>query len=108
MSLDDKVLPLNKLMSAMTSQLIWYSIDDLYRLYPTIEPRGWTADDLVIWIDQDIISGKYTEGDPKSVRVEKESFEAFLEYHTNFLNRRVERVEQGLEKLKNIKPQKNS
>lgn len=81
-------------------KLVYYSIDELYDLYPTIVPRGWTDETFATWIDQDLVSGIYEDDDLKTVRVEKESFEAFLEYHTAFILRRVERVEEGLKNLK--------
>ena len=102
MNKDNNIVSLqNKQTPKMTPEkLIYYSIDELYDLYPTIIPRGWTDETFATWIDQDLLSGIYEDDDLKTVRIEKESFEAFLKYHTSFLVRRVERVEEGLKNLK--------
>ncbi|MBD3637188.1 MAG: hypothetical protein HUJ25_07555 [Crocinitomicaceae bacterium] len=103
MRLEDKTLHLNKFGKPnMSKKLTYYSIDDLYRLYPGTEERGWTKHDLLLWIQQDIISGKYVDENPSTVEVEKESFEAFLDYHTQFLKRRAERVVEGLHGLQKV------
>ena len=83
-----------------SEKLIYYSVDELNNLYPTIIPRGWTKERFALWINQDLLSGIYEDDDLSTVRVEKESFEAFLEYHTMFIKRRVERVQEGLKNLK--------
>ena len=85
-----------------SQKLIYYSVDDLYRLYPTVETRGWTAYDFEIWINQDIISGKVSGKKPKLVEIEKESFELFLKYHTTFLKWRTEQVKKGLSSFEKL------
>ncbi len=81
-------------------KLIYYSIDELYNLYPTIISRGWTNETFATWIDQDVLSGIYEDDDLNTVKVEKESFEDFLNYHTTFIKKRVKRVQKGFENLK--------
>lgn len=79
---------------------IFYTVEELYEKYPAIKKRCWDNDDFGVWIDQDIIIGRRREDNPTIVEVEKESVEAFLEYHTNHILNRNKRVEAGLENLK--------
>ena len=95
-------LPNTEAQDMKSQKLTYYSVDDLYRLYPTIETRGWTEYDFEVWINQDIISGRVSGKKPKLVEIEKESFELFLNYHTSFLKWRTEQVQEGLSNFEKL------
>ena len=83
----------------MTSTLILYTLDEVFKNYPNIERRGWTEEHLKLWLEQDIIAGVLND-DFEKIRIEKESVEDFIAYHNSFVLKRVEKMEEQLRHFK--------
>ncbi len=82
----------------MTSTLILYSLTEVFEKYPNIQRRGWTQEHFRLWLEQDIIAGVLSE-DLTQLRVEKDSLEDFISYHNAFLQKRIDKMEGGMEAL---------
>lgn len=82
---------------------IFYTVSELFEQY-NLTGRRWSEKDIEHFVFTDIIIGTYDGiSRPKNVRVEKESFEAFLEYHNKHLCERSRRVMEGIENSENQK-----
>lgn len=81
---------------------VFFTISDLYKEYPTLQDRGWTAEDLRGWVEQDIIIGRYddSKGYDGDLEVEKESIERFIAYHNDHLSDRVNATKKDIERGK--------
>jgi hypothetical protein len=84
----------------MTSTLVLYTLDEVFENYPAIQRRGWTKEHFQLWLEQDIIGGVLGQ-DMDSHRIEKDSLDDFIAYHNAFILKRVEKMEDGIENIKN-------
>ena len=97
-------LETNKSKSATmnNNQLILYSLKQVFEKYPTVSDRGWTENDFIIWLKQDIIAGNISES-RDLIKIEKQSLEDFIQYHTIFLSKRITKLQEGMKNFKENK-----
>ena len=81
------------------SKPIFYTVKELRKLYSAIAQKGWTEEDLRLWVSQRILIGRNFLKKNDVLEVEKFSIELFIKYHDEMLQYYVDGLEENLDEV---------